>query len=143
MSHVFLDKAEISRLEQKIEAVEALTSAEFRIIITPHAWGGLKRKAHKLFHKYQLDNTSVSNAVLILLVEKDHKLLIYGDAGIHEKLGNTFWDTISENMLELFRDGKIADGLSVGLQLLSDVLSEHFPIKENPANEISNEIIFD
>ena len=140
---MFLNKEEIRKLEQKIGAVESLTSAEFRIIITPHAWFGLKRKAHKLFEKHQLHNTSARNAVLILLVEKDHELLIYGDEGIHEKVGNTFWNTISENMLEMFREGDIADGLAVGLQLLSDVLAEHFPVKKNSTNEIPNEIIFD
>ncbi len=140
---MLLDSEEILRLEQKIGAVEALTSAEFRIIITQHAWLGLKRKARKLFHKYRLDDTSGGNSILILLVEKDHQFLIYGDQGIHEKVGDSFWNTVSENMLEFFRAGSFAEGLAVGLQLLADALAEHFPIQERTHNELPNEIIFD
>ncbi len=137
-----LNTSEIQRLEAKIAAVENLTSAEFKIIICAHAWLGLKRKAHKLFQKYKLDTTKERNGVLILIAEKDREFLIYGDQGIHEKVGEEFWLNIKEDMLEHFKQGDIASGLSLGLHLLADMLAEHFP-KQDDENELCNSIVFE
>lgn len=133
---------ETKKLEAKIAAVEALTSAEFKIIICPHAWMGLKRKARKLFHKHGLDKTNERNAVLILLVEKDREFLIYGDKGIHSKVGEDFWLEVRDHMRTAFKEEGIAAGLSIGLLMLADILAEHFPETEQ-ADVLSNTIIYE
>ena len=139
---VLLDADEIRKLETKIAAVESMTSAEFKIIVCSHAWFGIKNKARKLFKKYGLDKTPDRNAVLILLVNKDREFLIYGDEGINNKVGEGFWLGIKDAMLEHFKQGNIAAGLSLGLHLLADILVEHFP-KKDGANELPNNIIFE
>ena len=140
---MILEPHEISKLEEKIAAAEQLTTAEFKIIICPHSWLGLRRKARKLFRKYRLHETAQRNGVLILIVEKDRELLIYGDRGITEKVGENYWLNVSEAMLERFREGEFAHGLALGLHMLSDALVEHFPRNDASAGELSNEIIFE
>ena len=137
-----LSSDELRRLETKIAAVESMTSAEFKIIVYPHAWFGIKRKAQKLFKKYNLDQTKERSAVLLLLVEKDREFLIFGDEGIHNKAGMDFWVDIKGHILALFKQGDIASGLSLGLTLLAEELAEHFP-KVDDTNEISNAVIFE
>lgn len=137
-----LNPEEIKKLETKIAAVESMTSAEFKIIICLHAWMGLKRKARKLFLKHGLDKTKERNAVLILLVEKDREFLIYGDEGIHSKVGEDFWLDVRDQMLAAIKEGGVAAGLSMGLHLLADILAEHFPSTDE-VDELSNEIIFE
>ena len=137
-----LDASEIKKLELKIASVEEMTSAEFKIIICAHAWLGLQRKARKLFKKYGLENTAERNSVLVLLAEKDREFLIFGDEGVHQKVGEGFWLNVKEEMLKYFKQGNIAEGLSLGLHLLADILIEEFPRKESK-NEISNKIIFE
>lgn len=140
---MLLTHEEKRRLELKIAALECLTSAELKIIIAPHAYWGLKRKAAKLFQKYQLHKTKDRSAVLVLLIEKDRQLLIYGDEGIHQKVGNTCWYTISHAALEFFRNEKYEEGLATTLHLLADILTEHFPFMGEKDNEITNEIIIE
>lgn len=137
-----LNQQEQQKLEAKIAAVELMTSAEFKIIICQHAWFGLKRKAKQLFKKYKLDQTAERNAVLIVLAEKDHEFLIYGDEGIHKLVGEGFWLNIKEKMQSYFKQGDIAGGLSIGLHMLADIMAEHFP-KTDDENEICNTIIFE
>jgi uncharacterized membrane protein len=139
----FLSADELRRIELKIAAAEMLTSAEFKIIITKHAWFGLKKKAIRLFKKYHLHKTENRNAVLILIVEKDQQLLIYGDEGIHSKVGTAHWEAIRDAMLDHFKQGKYADGLALGIFLLADCLAEHFPANRDQYNRLSNEIIFE
>ena len=139
----FLSADEIRRIELKIAAAEMLTSAEFKIIIAKRAWLGLKKKAVRLFKKYRLDKTEERNAVLILIVEKDQQFLIYGDEGIHSKVGTVHWEAIRDVMLDHFKQGKYADGLGLGIFLLADCLTEHFPANRDQPNRISNEIIFE
>lgn len=139
----FLTTDELRRIGLKVAAAEMLTSAEFKIIIAKHAWFGLKNKAIRLFKKYHLHKTEKRNAVLILIVEKDQQLLIFGDTGIHSKVGTTHWEAIRDAMLDHFRQGKHAEGLDLGIFLLADSLAEHFPVDRDQYNRLSNEIIFE
>ena len=139
----FLSADELRRIQLKIAAAEMLTSVEFKIIITKHAWFGLKNKAIRLFKKYHLHKTEKHNAVLILIVEKDQQLLVFGDTGIHSKVGTARWETIRDAMLAHFKQGKHADGLGLGVCLLADCLAEHYPADRDQYNRLSNEIIFE
>ena len=140
---MILSKEEVQHLEMKIAAAEQLTSAEFKIIIAGHAWFGARKKAIKLFKKYALDKTQARNAVLLLVLEKDRQLLIYGDEGIHKKVGTERWELIRDEVLTEFSKGEYALGLGLGIHLVADSLIEHFPANEHHANEVSNEIIFE
>lgn len=139
----FLTADELRRIELKIAAAEMLTSAEFKIIIAKHAWFGLKKKAQRLFRKYHLHKTEKHNAVLILVIEKDRQLLIYGDEGIHNKVGTAHWEIIRDTMLDNFRQEKFSEGIELGTFLLANSLAEHFPADRNQRNRLSNEIIFE
>ena len=139
---MILSADEIQKIERKITQIESLTSAEFRIVIAKNAWFGIKQKAQRLFKKHGLHNTTERNAVMILLVENDKQILIYGDKAINEKCGQTFWMNACEEMIGQFKQREIANGLIVGLHILCDALVKHFP-GVNQKDEISNEIIFE
>jgi len=138
-----LSKEEINRLEIKIEAVEKLSSAEFKVIIANRCWFGIRRKAINLFKKYSLDKTKDSNAVLFLILEKDQQISIYGDEGIHQKVGTNHWELICDQVTAKLKQNEYADAIALGIHLIADSLKEHFPAHEDNVNEVSNEIIFE
>ena len=140
---MILSEEDVQHLEMKIAAAEQLTSAEFKIIVARRAWFGTRKKAIKLFKKYKLDKTQSRNAVLLLVLEKDKQLLIYGDEGIHNKVGTGRWELIRDEVLAEFRKGEYAVGLGLGIHLVADSLIEHFPLEAHRVNEVSNEIIFE
>mgnify|MGYP000591919367 CR=1 FL=1 len=137
-----LTEGETHKLEAKISALEELTSAEFKIIFCQHAWSGIQRKAEKLFKKYGLDKTRERNAVLLLIVEKDRELLIYGDEGIHKKSSTEHWPAVRDAILDDFCSGDYYTGLSTGIEMVAENLMRHFPTDDNNQNEVSNEILF-
>ena len=134
---------EIVRIEAKIKGAERITSAEIKVVIVKNCWVSLKRKAHKIFGKYQLDMTSERNAVLILLVSKSKEFLIYGDEGIHEKVGQLYWEDVRDAMMEKFRHGQLSEGLCLGVHMLGEKLSSIFPVEEDDRDELSNNVIFE
>jgi uncharacterized membrane protein len=130
------------KLEAKISALENLTSAEFKIIMCKHAWLGVKRKAARLFKQYHLDRTKERNAVLLLIVESDKELLIYGDTGIRQESTTDHWALVRDSILEEFKKDEYYTGLSVGIEMIAENLIQHFPADASNSNEVSNEIIF-
>lgn len=137
-----LNQEDIHKLEAKISALEKMTSAEFKIIICKHAWLGVKRKAFQLFKKYNLDKTQERNAVLLLIVEKDKELLIYGDTGIHQKSSTQHWPAVRDAILDEFKNNEYYTGISTGLEMIATNLIKHFPVNDTDTNKVSNEIIF-
>lgn len=137
-----LNQDEKKRLEMKIAALENLTSAEFKIIICQRAWMGIKRKAQYLFKKYHLDKTENRNAVLLLVVEKDKELLVYGDVGVCEETVSDHWLKVRTTVLKAFKNDAYYVGLSSGLEMIADNLSEQFPAPNNNNNEVNNEVIY-
>jgi len=139
----FLSKEEIEILHQKITAAEKLSTAEFKIIIAPRAWFGFRRKAVKLFKKYQLDKTKDRNAVLLMILEKDQQILVYGDSGIHDKLEPTQWQVLVDSIVDEFKENSPAKAIGLGINLIACILKDHFPASKELNNQVSNEIIFE
>ncbi|HXI14168.1 MAG TPA: TPM domain-containing protein [Thermoanaerobaculia bacterium] len=138
-----LSRDEIDRIEAKIAAAEQLTSAELRVVVTRSTWLGIKTKARSIFQKYQLDKTTERNAVLLLIDFRDHEVLVYGDEGVNSRVGQEFWNEVRDAMVEEFRAGKLADGLSLGIRMVGEKLSQLYPPKASDVDEISNALIFD
>jgi uncharacterized membrane protein len=138
-----LSRGEIDRIEAKIAAAERLTSAELRVILTRSSWLGIKRKARRLFDKHGLHKTADRNAVLVLVDVRSREILIYGDEGIDQRVDNQFWDDVRDMMIEEFRQGRLADGLCIGIRTLGETLSQFFPPTGSDVNELENALIFD
>ncbi|MCC6680655.1 MAG: TPM domain-containing protein [Phycisphaeraceae bacterium] len=139
----FLDDEQRHRVEQAVTAAEQRTSAELKVIVVRHCWDNLRRKARALFRKHGLDKTAERNAVMILVVTANRELLIYGDQGIHQHVGDEFWSAVCDDMIERFRQGKPAEALIEGIRQLGDALATHFPHQVDDVNELSNEVVAD
>lgn len=137
-----LSREELDRLSVKIAAAEQLTSAELRVVLTKSSWFGIKSKAHKLFRKYGLDKTAQRNAAMILVDMRSRELLIYGDDGVHQRVGQMFWNDVRDAMVEELGEGRLADALATGIRLVGERLALLFPAVANDRNEIANDVIF-
>ena len=105
----FLSDDELYRVTTKIAAAESMTSAEIKLVIVKHCLTSIKRKALKIFKKYKLDQTVQRNCVLILVVTTNRQFLIYGDQGIHEKVGQDFWEEIEKSITIKFLENKVLE----------------------------------
>lgn len=125
-----------------IKNAELNTSGEIRVHIENHCKLDVMDRAAEVFAILKLHKTALRNGVLFYLAVKDHKFAILGDAGINEKVPKGFWDNIKDHITGLFKEGKIAAGLSEGIKMTGNQLKEHFPVAENDINELSDDISF-
>lgn len=136
-----LTREELDRLSAKIAAAEQLTSAELCVVITRSSWLGIRNKAGHLFRKYGLHKTADRNAVMILVDTRSRELLVYGDEGVHQRVGEAFWSEVRDAMLEELRAGRPADALATGIRLAGEKLALLFPARAGDRNEIAREVI--
>jgi len=139
----FFSDKELLRINAAINEAEKNTSAEIKVVMARHCWGRLRDKAFKIFRRLDLHRTEQRNCVLVLLVVTNREFLIYGDEGIHEKVGQDFWNDVREKMQQAFREDAFGDGMCDGIRLIGQKLHDYFPYQEGDVNEISDGIIFE
>lgn len=143
----FDDKPILTKNEQQliisaIEDAELLTSGEVKVHLEPFCKTDPMQRGKQVFNELEMYRTKERNGVLFYMAFEDHKFAILGDSGIHEKVGQNFWDSTKELMTSHFKKGELAQGLSEGIKMAGQQLKAHFPYQKNDKNELSNEISF-
>jgi uncharacterized membrane protein len=138
----FLTEEETGRINVAVAEAELATSAEVTVVLARHCWGDFKAKARRIFKNLGLDRTQQRNAVLLLFVVTNREFLLYGDEGIHAKVGQDFWNDVRNEMTEAFRRDAFGDGIAQGVRRIGEKLARHFPRRQDDVDEISNEIVY-
>jgi uncharacterized membrane protein len=128
---------------QAIRDAEKDTSGEIRVHLDKTCSGDPYKRAIKVFENLAMHKTAQRNGVLFYLSIDDRKLAIIGDKGIDEKVPADFWNVILEEVVQLFKQGKMAEGLAHGIAKAGQQLSTFFPYQKDDHNELSNDISFD
>ena len=80
---------------------------------------------------------------MIYIAVKDKQAAVYGDEGIHQKVGKKYWEDVVVKMLLHFRQEKLADGIIHGIDDLGKALQFYFPYdNKTDKNELPDEIVF-
>jgi uncharacterized membrane protein len=143
MASSFFSEEEKASILAAIKEAEKETSGEIRLHVEATCDGEVLDRAAWVFKKLGMDKTADRNGVLFYLAVEDRKFAIIGDAGIHAKVPEGFWDCISEVVSKNFKEGKFTEGLSEGIRLSGKQLKTHFPYAKNDVNELSDDISFE
>jgi len=138
----FLSEKEQVRIKKAIESAEQRTSGEIRLRLEPFCKIDVLDRSADVFALLHMHETEFRNGVLFYVAYKDRKFAIIGDAGINVKVGEAFWNEEKDILEKHFKENKYADGLEKAILLAGEKLQEHFPKREKPLNELSDEISF-
>lgn len=141
-SKQFFTQSQKESIQSAIANAELNTSGEIRVHIDNQCAVDPVEKAIEVFEKLKMHETDLRNGVLIYVAVHDHKLAIVGDQGINDAVADNFWDEIKNNLIESFKKGLYAEGLSDGINAAGMQLKAHFPYQSDDMNELSNEISF-
>ncbi len=139
----FLSPEDAERVAATVAKAEQATSAEIKVVVVRRCWRDIRGKAVRLFRKLKLDQTELRNCVMILVATASREFVIFGDKGIHEKVGQGFWDDVRDKMAMRFAEGHFADGLCAGVEGVGAKLIQFYPTQAGDKNEIPNEIVFE
>jgi uncharacterized membrane protein len=138
----FFDKKQREQIVNAIKQAELNTSGEIRVHVENHCKKEVLDRATEVFETLKMHKTQLRNGVLIYLATKDRRFAIIGDAGINQKVADDFWDSTKEIMLEHFKKGAFAAGLTRAILQAGEQLKEYFPYQSDDINELSDEISF-
>ncbi len=135
-----LTHVEEKKVVEAIQAAEGQTSGEIRVHIAKKIHGTIYQDACTVFESLGMTQTQEKNGILIFLVPSQKQFTIIGDLGIHQKVGNSFWDSIRDVMQDDFKKGDFIQGLIKGIEKCGQELAKHFPRCSNDKNELSDQV---
>ncbi len=138
-----LNHEEDHRVVEAIKQAEMNTSGEIKVHIENRCKGNVEERSIAVFNRLKLNETKLRNGVLIYLSVKDHKFAILGDEGINKVVEDGFWNDVKDLMLNLFREGRITEGLEQGIQRCGEKLKTYFPYQTDDINEIPDDISYE
>ena len=136
----YFSKKDLNEIAEAIRQSELQTSGEIRVHIARQIKGEVLGCARKVFSKLEMHRTQEHNGVLIFISMSGKEFAILGDQGIHERVGDTFWGETRDAMLNLFKEGKIKEGVIAGVLSAGKELKKYFPRCSDDVNELSNEV---
>lgn len=100
-------------------------------------------RAAELFFQLEMQKTDDRNAVLVYVAMKDRQLAVFGDEGIHKKVGNDYWNKEVLKMISNFNRENYAAGISEVVKDIGEALTKNFPFNnDTDKNELPDDIVF-
>lgn len=135
----FARRIDRERIKRAIEHAEGKTSGEIVVSVAPFFFGSVQRAADRAFVRLGVSRTRERNGVLIFIVPSRRQFVVLGDQGIHERVGQQFWEHVVEAASQRFKSGDLSGGLALGIEEIGARLAEHFPRSADDVNELSDD----
>jgi putative membrane protein len=98
------------------------------------------REAELSFLEHGVFRTRDRTGVLIFLSDLEHRVVILGDEGIHQRLQNPGWSELVGSLVLAVKSGRAGDGVCSVVQKLGETLARDAPIRDGDSNELPNEV---
>jgi uncharacterized membrane protein len=135
-----LSEDDLEAIARAIEQAEEHTSAEIRVHLDHGCPGDAVQRAIKVFERLGMHKTAARNAALVYISVTDRKLAIIGDKGIHERVGEDYWQGLVAGVRLRLRQQGPRDGLIHAVAEMGRALAHHFPRRPTDKNELSDEV---
>ena len=131
-------------IAEAIQKAEQRTSGEVRVFVERRCrYVNAIDRAVEIFGSLQMYKTDLRNAVLVYVAIKDKQLAVFGDEGIHQKVGNEYWANEVIKMITAFNRDNVAEGIRQCVLNIGEALCTHFPYDKNTdKNELPDDIVF-
>jgi uncharacterized membrane protein len=90
-----------------------------------------------------MDKTDERNGTIVYVAVKDKQAAVFGDEGIHRKLGQKYWEEEVNKMMVCFKQANLAEGIIQCVTDIGDALYQNFPYDhKTDKNELPDDIVF-
>lgn len=117
-------------IRSAIVAAEARTTGRIHVTVSHQLWGNTRSRADRIFKRLHLSNTPERNGVLFFIAPAKREFSVVGDVGIHEKVGQEFWDRVVRAMRSKIQNGNLTQGILHGVEEAGKELAQHFPKRD-------------
>ena len=89
-----------------------------------------------------MQQTKDRNGILFYLAINSKSFAVWGDEGIHQKVNDEFWKSITDCAISYFKQNDYVSGIEKAVELCGEKLKLYFPIETDDKNELSNTISY-
>ena len=140
----FFTAEEKHRIVDAVQQAEQRTSGEIRVFVESRCkYMDAIDQAAEIFFGLEMQKTEQRNGVLIYVALKDRQLAVFGDEGIHQKVGDEYWKDKVKKMISNFNRNDYAEGIRQCVLEVGEALHAHFPYdRQIDKNELPDEMVF-
>jgi len=135
-----LSDDDLAAIARAVAEAEGHTSAEIRVHLDHSCEGDALQQAIKVFERLGMHRTAARNGVLLYISVTNRKLAVIGDKGIHERVGEAYWQGLVAAVRERMRQQQPRDGLIHAIAEVARELARHFPRHPGDTNELPNQV---
>lgn len=93
------------------------------------------------FQTQGLSETRERTGVLIFVSLFERRVIVLGDKGIHERVGEAHWARTRDLVLDGVAHGRLCEGLVGAVEECGRVLAQHFPAGADDTNELEDRLV--
>jgi len=101
----------------------------------------VRARAMRHFTESGLYATRDGTGILIFVSLMERRVELIADRGISSVIGNEQWQSIVADLTSSIATGNLAEGLALAVSRCGELLGEHFPVKEDDTNELSDQVV--
>ena len=139
----FASNADLDAVAEAVSHAERGTAAEIRVHLDHRCAGDALARAIEVFERLQMHRTVERAGVLVYIAVEDHKVAVIGDTGIHQRVGQGYWNVLVARVINHLREGRAREGLVDAVTDLGAALATHFPRRRDDHNELSDRVSVD
>ena len=139
----FFSPEEQKLITTAIQNAERCTSGEVRVYVESRcSYMDALDRAVEIFTQLGMHATEERNGVLVYVAMKDQQFAVFGDEGIHRKVGADYSNTEVIKMMKDFNRDNYALGIAGCVEDIGHALQQFFPYTNKDKNELSDDIEF-
>lgn len=138
----FFNNEEEERIMAAIGMAETASSGEIRLYVESECADSVEKRTVEIFKKLKMHKTRERNGVLIYIAMESRKFAIFGDEGIHKKMGFSYWTTEVATLKTFLVDERIVDGVCQVALDIGEALKAHFPYQSDDKNELPDKPVY-
>jgi len=101
----------------------------------------VQQAAFREFYAGGLYKTREANGIVIYLSTLEREVVVLGDRGIHEKMGDQHWTAVRDHIIRGIRQGKAREGICTAIEACGRALAQHFPRRPDDVNELPDQVV--
>ena len=138
----FFDETEERQIMSAIQKAEKASSGEIRVYVESECADSVEQRTIAIFKKLKMYRTHERNGVLIYIAMDSRKFAIFGDEGIHKKMGFNFWTNEAATLKTFLSTEQIVEGICQVIIDIGEVLKVHFPHASDDRNELPDKPVY-
>ena len=138
----FFTHDEEKQIMTAIRTAETASSGEIRVFVESNCSTTVEKRTVEVFKQLKMNRTRERNAVLVYLATESRHFAVFGDEGIHKKMGFQFWTSEAAVFKTALEKGDVIGGICRVIVDIGETLRVHFPHSSDDKNELPDKPVY-